>query len=270
VVVVPEECALFEGKPFQRLAGLHDLVLRLLCRTTCQYLVHLRTINMIADSLELKVNRAMENRYHQCYKQAEIYSGIFARQAGLPRPAPGRGNRSQPGIAGLPGLRPTLRSPEEGTRPRPGSGRRPNRYCQDMLKISILLFIASGLCASIFVYNRGEHRMSLARHSSLSRRKRQIMGIVYRKGRAAVREIRAELPSPPSYSAFRATASILEHKGYLSHSRDGRRHLYAQRTFRRRVMQKALRHLLGTYFDDSLERAVTVMLELHCKNLSDG
>jgi hypothetical protein len=197
VVVVPEECALFEGKPFQRLAGLHDLVLRLLCRTTCQYLVHLRTINMIADSLELKVNRAMENRYHQCYKQAEIYSGIFARQAGLPRPAPGRGNRSQPGIAGLPGLRPTLRSPEEGTRPRPGSGRRPNRYCQDMLKISILLFIASGLCASIFVYNRGEHRMSLARHSSLSRRKRQIMGIVYRKGRAAVREIRAELPSPP-------------------------------------------------------------------------
>ena len=95
------------------------------------------------------------------------------------------------------------------------------------------------------------------------------MEILYRKKRAAVGEILKELPEPPSYSAVRATVGILERKGYLSHTREGKRYVYAPSTPRRKAMRGALRHLLGTYFDNSLEKAVTAMLELHGKDLSD-
>jgi BlaI family penicillinase repressor len=111
--------------------------------------------------------------------------------------------------------------------------------------------------------------MSMGPHSSLSRRERQIVEILYRKKRAAVAEIREEIPSPPSYSAVRATVNILERKGYLTHSREGKRYLYAPSTPRRKAIPGAIRNLLGTYFDNSLEKAVTAMLELHGKELSD-
>jgi magnesium transporter len=63
IVVVPEDYSVFEGRPFQKIASIQDVVLRLLQQTILHYLGHLRTINMISDSLEQKVNRAMENRY---------------------------------------------------------------------------------------------------------------------------------------------------------------------------------------------------------------
>ncbi len=63
IVVVPEDYSVFDGRPFQKIASVQDVVLRLLQQTILHYLSHLRTINMISDSLEHKVNRAMENRY---------------------------------------------------------------------------------------------------------------------------------------------------------------------------------------------------------------
>jgi BlaI family penicillinase repressor len=111
--------------------------------------------------------------------------------------------------------------------------------------------------------------MNTGPHSSLSRRERQIMEIIYRKKRAAVGEIRDEIPSPPSYSAVRATVNILERKGYLIHTRQGKKYLYAPSTSRRKTVHGAIRHMLSTYFDNSLEKAVTAMLELRRKDLSD-
>ena len=63
IFVMPEDGELFEGKPFQKVGSLPDLVLRFILRTIYHYLGHLRTINLIADSLEQKINKAMENRY---------------------------------------------------------------------------------------------------------------------------------------------------------------------------------------------------------------
>jgi magnesium transporter len=130
VVVLPEEIYLFEGKQFQRVTSLRDLLLKIINRNIVHYLDHLKVMNMVAESLEQKINTAMENRYlinllslekgmvfyhnaihsngvmidklkafagkigftadnaeflddiaienNQCYKQAEIYSNIFA------------------------------------------------------------------------------------------------------------------------------------------------------------------------------------------------
>jgi magnesium transporter len=63
ILVIPEDYSVFDGRPFQKVTNVQDVVLRLLQQTIQHYLSHLRTINMISDSLEHKVNRAMENRY---------------------------------------------------------------------------------------------------------------------------------------------------------------------------------------------------------------
>ena len=130
IIVAQEELAPLEGHYFQKIRSLPDLVLRILYRVTLHYLEHLRIMNAIADELERKIVRAMENRHlinlfalekslvyyqssihsngivieklktnasrihftpenleyledlvienTQCYKQAEIYSNIFA------------------------------------------------------------------------------------------------------------------------------------------------------------------------------------------------
>jgi magnesium transporter len=63
VVVVSEDLPLFEGKPLPRGAGPSDLMLRILSSTVAHFLGHLRTITMISDQVEAKVNRSMENRH---------------------------------------------------------------------------------------------------------------------------------------------------------------------------------------------------------------
>ena len=60
----------------------------------------------------------------------------------------------------------------------------------------------------------------------LSRRERQIMDIVYRRGRASVGEVLEDIPDPPSYSAVRALLRVLEDKGHLRHEREGPRYVY--------------------------------------------
>jgi magnesium transporter len=130
VIVSGEDIQPLEGRQFQRISSLPDLLLRIVFRNTLHYLEHLRIINQISDELEVKVRTAMENRhlinlftlekgmvyYHNaihsngvvidklkssaarigftpenleylddlavenklCYKQAEIFSNIFA------------------------------------------------------------------------------------------------------------------------------------------------------------------------------------------------
>jgi len=94
------------------------------------------------------------------------------------------------------------------------------------------------------------------------------MEVLYRRNGATIAEILAELPNPPSYSAVRTTTNILELKGYLRHVRKGQSYLYKPVTPRRQAMQEAIKHLLGTYFDNSLEKAVTAMVTMHRKDLS--
>ena len=95
----------------------------------------------------------------------------------------------------------------------------------------------------------------------LSRRERQIMDILYRRGEASAADVRGELPEPPSYSAVRAMLRILEDKGHLTHRRIGNRYVYAPKKSRRDAGRSAVRRLLRTFFDGSTEQAVAALLE---------
>jgi BlaI family transcriptional regulator, penicillinase repressor len=106
-------------------------------------------------------------------------------------------------------------------------------------------------------------------HSSLSRRERQVMEVVYRTSSASVGEIRAAMPQPTSYSAARVIVNVLERKGHLKHSKRGRKYFYSPTVPRKRAVRDALKHLLRTYFDDSLPKAVAAMVQMSSADLTD-
>ena len=107
-------------------------------------------------------------------------------------------------------------------------------------------------------------------YSELGRRERQLMEIIYRRGRATASEIREELPDPPSYSAVRGMLRLLEDKGYLRHEQDGPRYIYLATADLKHVSKSAVRDLVRTFFDDSASSAVAAMIGQYEGQLSDA
>jgi BlaI family penicillinase repressor len=110
--------------------------------------------------------------------------------------------------------------------------------------------------------------MSRTPAHTLSRRERQIMDIVYARGEASAADIHAALPDAPSYSAVRALLAILVDKGHLKYRSEQGRYIYAPTRRRSQVGRSALRGVLDTFFEGSLEKAVTAFLQGSDANLS--
>ncbi|HZB25276.1 MAG TPA: BlaI/MecI/CopY family transcriptional regulator [Vicinamibacterales bacterium] len=106
-------------------------------------------------------------------------------------------------------------------------------------------------------------------HSDLSRRERQIIDILYARGRATAADVQAALPEPPSYSAVRAMLRILEDKGHVRHEQDGPRYVYLPTVARDNAKRSALRHMLQTFFDGSAEQAISALLDDSSARLSE-
>ncbi len=112
--------------------------------------------------------------------------------------------------------------------------------------------------------------MANTSHSQLTRRERQIMDIVYRRGRATAAEVLAALPDPPSYSAVRALLRILEEKGYLRHQQEGPRYVFLPTLARDKARRSALKQIVQTLFDGSAEQAVAALLDMSQPRLSQA
>lgn len=106
-------------------------------------------------------------------------------------------------------------------------------------------------------------------HARLSRRERQIMDILYRRGPSTVQEVRSNLKDPPSYSAVRALLRILEEKKHLRHRQEGPRYVFMPVVSREKARRSALQGLLRNFFDDSHEELVAALLEDKSADLSD-
>ena len=103
----------------------------------------------------------------------------------------------------------------------------------------------------------------------LSRRERQVMDILHRRAEATVAEIMAELPDPPTYSAVRSVLRILGEKGLIKHREDGTRYVYFPKQTTETVREKALAHLVSTYFAGATEHAVTALLRMSDVDMND-
>src|SRR6267142_3107994 len=106
-------------------------------------------------------------------------------------------------------------------------------------------------------------------HTALSRRERQIMDILYRRGRATAADVMEELPGDSSYSTVRTQLRVLEEKGHVTHQEEGLRYVYTPAVPRSSARKSALRHLVDTFFDGAPENAVAAILGGEGSKLSD-
>jgi len=104
----------------------------------------------------------------------------------------------------------------------------------------------------------------------LSRRERQIMDILYQCGRATTAEVLRGLPNAPGYSAVRAMLRILEEKGHVKHEEESLRYVYLPIVPRAKAKRSALKHLLRTFFDGSVEQVTVALLDGSTAKLSDA
>lgn len=106
-------------------------------------------------------------------------------------------------------------------------------------------------------------------HTTLTRRERQIMDVLYRRGRATAADVMADLPGEPNYSTVRTQLRVLEDKGHVRHDEEGLRYVYAPAVPRHAARKSALKHLVETFFDGSAEQVVAAVLGGEASRLSD-
>jgi BlaI family transcriptional regulator, penicillinase repressor len=106
-------------------------------------------------------------------------------------------------------------------------------------------------------------------HAVLTRRERQIMDIIYRRGRATASEVMEDLSGEPNYSTVRTQLRVLEAKGHVHHEEEGLRYVYVASVPRHAARKSALRHLVDTFFEGSTEKVVGALLGADGARLSE-
>src|SRR4029453_3461790 len=104
-------------------------------------------------------------------------------------------------------------------------------------------------------------------HIDLTRRESQIMEILYRRRRASVEEIRAELPDASSPSSIRKLLDIMIERGLLGREYDGPRYVYFPAAKPEEASRSALRQLVRTFFDNSRGSAMAALLDISATHL---
>jgi BlaI family transcriptional regulator, penicillinase repressor len=91
------------------------------------------------------------------------------------------------------------------------------------------------------------------------------MDVLWKIGPATVQQVLAALPQNPAlaYNSVLTTIRILEKKGYVKHTKDGRAHVYAPIVERKEATRFAIRNLVNRFFSDSHELLVLNILEDH-------
>ena len=102
----------------------------------------------------------------------------------------------------------------------------------------------------------------------LSRRERQIMDILYQRGKSSASEVLEAMPDAPGYSAVRAMLRVLEEKGHVKHQAEGLKYVYIPTVARDKAKRSAVKHLLDTFFKDAPEQVVAALLDVSSTRLT--
>ena len=102
----------------------------------------------------------------------------------------------------------------------------------------------------------------------LSRRERQIMEILYARGRVSAAEIREAMDDAPSYSAVRSILRVLEEKGHIRHQTEEMKYVYLPTVARDKAKRSAVKRLLDTFFHDSPDQLVAALLDVSSRRLT--
>jgi len=96
------------------------------------------------------------------------------------------------------------------------------------------------------------------------------MEIVHRRQRAAIEDIRAELPDAPSPSSVRKLLEIMIERDLLRREYDGPRYVYFPAVKPEDASRSALQQVVRTFFNDSPGSAMAALLDITDHPLSDA
>ena len=102
----------------------------------------------------------------------------------------------------------------------------------------------------------------------LSRRERQILDILYQRGKASATEVREAMEDAPSNSAVRTLLRVLEDKGHVRRRAEGLKYVYTPTVAREKAKRTVVKHLLDTYFNGSPEQIVAALLDVSSTGLT--
>ncbi len=91
----------------------------------------------------------------------------------------------------------------------------------------------------------------------------RVMKVLWVKGSGTVQQVLDSIMEKPAlaYNSVLTTIRILERKGYLKHSKDGRAHVYAPVVHEQDATRTEIRHLVSRFFRNSHEDLVLNILE---------
>jgi predicted transcriptional regulator len=109
----------------------------------------------------------------------------------------------------------------------------------------------------------GETALARKLSSILTDAELRLMEVVWGKGSVTVSDVVEALlhEVPLHYSTVLTTLRILEGKGYLNHTKDGRAYVYKPLVAREQEREKALAHLLRRFFGGSPEMLMLNLVE---------
>lgn len=103
----------------------------------------------------------------------------------------------------------------------------------------------------------------------LSRREREIMRYLYKRGSATAEDIRADMGGEVSNSAVRTMLGLLEQKGLLRHVQEGKRFIYQPVQDTGVAGTAALREVMQTFFSGSAVKTVAALFDAN-ESLDEG
>jgi predicted transcriptional regulator len=104
--------------------------------------------------------------------------------------------------------------------------------------------------------------------SELSKRERQIVEILYRRGQATAADVQEDLADGSSYSAVRGMLRVLTEKGLATYRQEGAKYVYAASTPKEEAARSAVDRVVDTFFAGSVEQMVATLISERERHVS--
>src|SRR5436305_6231217 len=101
------------------------------------------------------------------------------------------------------------------------------------------------------------------RSETLTEAELRVMNVLWSKGPATVQQVQDGLSDKHdlAYNSVLTTIRVLEKKGYLKHTQDGRAHIYATVIALEQASRSEVRHYVSRSFGDSVESLLLNLLD---------
>ena len=105
--------------------------------------------------------------------------------------------------------------------------------------------------------------MARKKTPTLTEAELRLMKVIWELKEATVSDVVENLPknSNLAYNTVLTTMRILEDKGYLKHSKNGRAHVYSALVSKNQARQSVVSHMVKSFFNDSPELLLVSLIE---------